>query len=71
MDLKRSEARKVEIRRVSITCKGIVQGVGFRPFIYKIARKYDLLGWVCNSSGGGWRSRWRVRKIMWLNSSEN
>lgn len=29
---------------------GIVQGVGFRPFIYRLARKYELNGWVLNTS---------------------
>ncbi|MGL5086361.1 MAG: acylphosphatase, partial [Clostridium sp.] len=31
---------------------GIVQGVGFRPFIHKIASKYGLKGWVLNDSSG-------------------
>ncbi len=31
---------------------GIVQGVGFRPFIYKIANKLNLAGFVKNSSNG-------------------
>lgn len=30
---------------------GIVQGVGFRPFVYKVAVKYGILGWVNNSGG--------------------
>ena len=30
---------------------GIVQGVGFRPFISKIARKNELNGWVINEGG--------------------
>lgn len=30
---------------------GIVQGVGFRPFVYKAAVKYGILGWVNNSGG--------------------
>ena len=38
--------------RFSIEVTGIVQGVGFRPFIYRSAYKYGLSGWVCNSSGG-------------------
>ncbi|HRU33353.1 MAG TPA: acylphosphatase, partial [bacterium] len=29
---------------------GIVQGVGFRPFIYRLAKKYNLKGWVLNTS---------------------
>jgi hydrogenase maturation protein HypF len=32
--------------------KGIVQGVGFRPFIYTIAKRYNLNGTVSNSSNG-------------------
>lgn len=30
---------------------GRVQGVGFRPFIYRLAAKYALSGWVKNQSG--------------------
>ena len=29
-----------------------MQGVGFRPFVYRLARRHGLTGWVCNSSGG-------------------
>jgi hydrogenase maturation protein HypF len=35
-----------------IRVKGIVQGVGFRPFVYGLAKKYSLTGWVRNSSSG-------------------
>ncbi len=35
-----------------ITVKGIVQGVGFRPFVYNLALKNGLAGTVLNSSGG-------------------
>lgn len=31
---------------------GIVQGVGFRPYVYNLAEKYDLKGWVRNTSHG-------------------
>ena len=34
-----------------ITLSGVVQGVGFRPFIYRHARQHNLRGWVLNSSG--------------------
>jgi hydrogenase maturation protein HypF len=33
-----------------ITITGLVQGVGFRPFVYRIAVKYDLSGWVKNTN---------------------
>lgn len=35
-----------------ILVKGIVQGVGFRPYVYGLATRYHLRGWVCNTSGG-------------------
>jgi hydrogenase maturation protein HypF len=35
-----------------IQIKGIVQGVGFRPFVYGLAKKYAITGWVRNSSAG-------------------
>ncbi|MBC7351153.1 MAG: carbamoyltransferase HypF [Thermogutta sp.] len=31
---------------------GVVQGIGFRPFVYRIARKHGLTGWVLNASDG-------------------
>ncbi len=31
---------------------GIVQGVGFRPFVYRIAHELDLTGWVRNTPAG-------------------
>ncbi|HXF85635.1 MAG TPA: carbamoyltransferase HypF [Anaerolineales bacterium] len=37
-------------KHISIT--GVVQGVGFRPFVYGLARRLDLRGWVRNTSGG-------------------
>ncbi len=35
-----------------ISVKGVVQGVGFRPFVYGLAIRFNLHGWVCNTSGG-------------------
>ncbi|MBO8126660.1 MAG: carbamoyltransferase HypF [Firmicutes bacterium] len=35
-----------------IRLNGVVQGVGFRPFVYRLAKKYQLKGKVYNSSGG-------------------
>lgn len=34
-----------------ISVRGVVQGVGFRPFIYRLAHTYNLKGWVRNTSG--------------------
>ncbi|HEX4642240.1 MAG TPA: Sua5/YciO/YrdC/YwlC family protein, partial [Candidatus Acidoferrales bacterium] len=36
----------------SIRVQGVVQGVGFRPFIYRLARAHDLKGWVVNAEDG-------------------
>ncbi|NTW05372.1 MAG: carbamoyltransferase HypF, partial [Peptococcaceae bacterium] len=43
-------SENVAARQIKVT--GIVQGVGFRPFIYRIAKKYSLRGWVLNDSSG-------------------
>ncbi len=40
------------MERWQININGIVQGVGFRPFIYNLARQYQLVGFVANSSSG-------------------
>lgn len=42
----------VDPRRLHLTVRGAVQGVGFRPFVYRLAREMDLGGWVNNSSQG-------------------
>ena len=40
------------LKGVHIHISGIVQGVGFRPFVYNLAQKYNLKGWVKNTSAG-------------------
>ena len=39
--------------RIKITVTGIVQGVGFRPFIYRTAKKHQLFGYVRNRGDAG------------------
>ncbi len=39
------------VRRLAITVRGVVQGVGFRPFVYNAARSRRLAGWVQNEAG--------------------
>lgn len=48
------EASKVtgEIQRMHVKVKGIVQGVGFRFFVYNAAQKLNLQGWVRNCING-------------------
>lgn len=40
------------MKSVSIQIKGIVQGVGFRPYVFNLAHKYDIKGWVNNDEKG-------------------
>ncbi|MGA1355486.1 MAG: carbamoyltransferase HypF [Prochlorothrix sp.] len=42
----------VGLSRSRYQIQGLVQGVGFRPFVYGLARELGLTGWVCNSSEG-------------------
>ena len=37
-------------RHVSI--RGVVQGVGFRPFVYRLAAQHRVAGWVLNGEAG-------------------
>ena len=38
--------------RARIQIAGVVQGVGFRPFVYRLATEIGLFGWVNNSPRG-------------------
>ena len=39
------------LQSLQILITGRVQGVGFRPFVSRIANQYNLAGWVLNRSG--------------------
>lgn len=45
-----SAAPPVIARRIRVA--GIVQGVGFRPFVWRLARELELEGWVRNDGAG-------------------
>jgi len=38
--------------RYAVEVQGIVQGVGFRPFVFRLAEELRLTGWVYNSAAG-------------------
>src|ERR1700733_4291802 len=40
------------LTRLEIHVRGIVQGVGFRPFVYNLAQTLSLTGYIFNSSAG-------------------
>ncbi|HEX4652630.1 MAG TPA: acylphosphatase, partial [Candidatus Udaeobacter sp.] len=39
-------------QRLKLVVRGAVQGVGFRPFVYRLAAELKLRGWVSNSTEG-------------------
>ena len=40
------------LQALRITVHGIVQGVGFRPFVYRLAHEYQLAGTIANNGEG-------------------
>ncbi|MFI5399932.1 MAG: carbamoyltransferase HypF [SAR324 cluster bacterium] len=46
------QAAPEEVRRVRIAVQGTVQGVGFRPFVHRLAAELGLGGWVLNGADG-------------------
>ena len=40
------------MKALKLQVTGVVQGVGFRPYVYKLARELSLAGWVLNASDG-------------------
>lgn len=43
---------RADVRRLRILVSGTVQGVGFRPYVYREALRYGLFGWVQNNREG-------------------
>lgn len=48
----RADPPETSARRVRVAVEGAVQGVGFRPFVYRLARELELSGWVSNDTRG-------------------
>ena len=40
------------MERLCLKIRGIVQGVGFRPFVHKLVRSSGLSGYIKNTSSG-------------------
>ena len=47
-----SVRKNKNLKTFSIIISGIVQGVGFRPFVYRLARHHGLSGTVNNTTEG-------------------
>ncbi len=52
ISIENQESSASGIVRLKIRVSGIVQGVGFRPFIYRLAEAHGLAGYVLNDPGG-------------------
>ncbi|MEW6726276.1 carbamoyltransferase HypF [Desulforudis sp. 1088] len=52
MAKEKGATEEARLTRYRITIKGIVQGVGFRPFIFNLAEAHGIKGTVLNSSRG-------------------
>lgn len=49
--MSQSPSASTTVRRWAIAVRGVVQGVGFRPFVYNAATAGGLVGWVQNEAG--------------------
>jgi hydrogenase maturation protein HypF len=45
-------AEDLGLSAVRLSVRGVVQGVGFRPFVYSLAMEHGVRGWVLNTSAG-------------------
>ena len=48
--MKHATDRQPTDQRLAIAVRGVIQGVGFRPFVYNAARAAGLTGWIRNEA---------------------
>jgi len=46
------QGRNINKEHLKISIQGIVQGVGFRPFVLRLAKQYQQHGWIANTQEG-------------------
>jgi len=52
MEETKTKTLTANVTRVCVLVTGAVQGVGFRPFVYRLNQALGLTGWVANTSAG-------------------
>ncbi|MDP8233762.1 MAG: carbamoyltransferase HypF [Candidatus Saelkia tenebricola] len=52
LNIKSKKGKVKSTDAFKIVIQGVVQGVGFRPFIYRLAQRMNICGWVSNTSSG-------------------
>ncbi len=45
-------SQALAVERLRLRVRGVVQGVGFRPFVHRLAHRYGLSGFVLNDADG-------------------
>ena len=50
--LQQAVSPRAVVSRLRVAIRGAVQGVGFRPFVFRLAQDLGLKGWVQNSAAG-------------------
>jgi hydrogenase maturation protein HypF len=62
-------------QRLYLAIQGTIQGVGFRPFVYRLAKDIGLVGWVNNSTAGVFieveGTKQQLETFLWRLKTEN